>query len=119
MPCLFHPEPSEYCMTCLGRWDRVLAERLLREGCTIPMLAAALRLAIATIDQHEREATITFEAMAAEIEALRCGDLVAFSDGELAPDRADAFRLHLGACTKCGAGLHGLMQEGAAIATRE
>lgn len=51
-----------------------------------------------------------------EIEALRCGDLVAFADGELAPDRAAAFRVHLGSCEACQAGLRDLVELDAKIA---
>ena len=161
--CLVHIAPNERCMACLGRWDRLLAERLLREGYTTATLAATLaaglRAAIAEIDQREREATVTieamradaarhaeavdgehadgtaclecevrmlrssreadlaeaaatYEAMRAEIEALRCGDLVAFVDGELEPGRADAFRLHLGGCAICQLEIEGHAQLG-------
>lgn len=30
-----------------------------------------------------------------------CSDLVAFADGELEPDRAEAFRVHLQTCERC------------------
>ena len=113
--CLVHIAHNERCMACLGRWDRLLAERLLREGCTASLLAAALRYATAEIDQREREATVTFEAMRAEIEVLRCGDLVPFVDGELAPGRAEAYRIHLGGCEVCQReiGTHAQLSRGA------
>lgn len=44
------------------------------------------------------------------VEVLRCGDLAAFADGELAPDRAVAFREHLGRCVECQSGLERDMQ---------
>jgi len=47
----------------------------------------------------------TYEAMRAEIESLRCGDLGPFHDGELSSERAAAFRLHLGRCSECAAEL--------------
>lgn len=51
----------------------------------------------------------TMQAREAEleqlVEALRCGDLVNFAAGELAPDRAEAFREHLVRCTACQVGL--------------
>lgn len=129
MTCLFHPDPVADCMACLGRWDRPLAERLLREGCSPARIAAALRAAMAEIDRvidafsgelpaiearHAAdlaEAAAIYAAMRAEIEALRCGDLDAFHDGELSPARAEAFREHLGRCERCAAGLDGLLQE--------
>ena len=37
------------------------------------------------------------------VEALRCGDLGPFYDGELAPDRAAAFREHIARCKDCQA----------------
>lgn len=39
------------------------------------------------------------------VEALRCGDLMAYSDAELDIDRARDFREHLGRCTECQTGL--------------
>lgn len=45
------------------------------------------------------------------VEQLRCGDLDAFHDGELEPDRAEAFRKHVTRCARCEAGLLDLMQE--------
>lgn len=47
------------------------------------------------------EAATTYAAMAAEIEVLRCGDVGAFHDGELSPERAAAFRDHLMRCASC------------------
>jgi hypothetical protein len=35
------------------------------------------------------------------VDELRCGDLSAFHDGELSPERAEAFRLHLFRCPDC------------------
>lgn len=59
----------------------------------------------------------TYETMRAEIEVLRCSDLDAFYAGELAPPRADAFRLHLATCPACQSGLRGLMVLGAIAST--
>ncbi|MGH9889409.1 MAG: anti-sigma factor family protein [bacterium] len=39
-----------------------------------------------------------------------CDDLVGFADGELAPDRATAFRAHLRTCDACRRGLVEAMQ---------
>ena len=136
MTCRDHAEPAEGCVGCLGRWDRALAEDRLQfmHG----MEAAALRMAIAEIDRltavvdvgdqlagrllAERDALTvarnsdrtewmtTYATMHAELEALRCGDLDAFHDGELDDGRRAAFQLHLGACEACQAGLESRMQ---------
>lgn len=81
-----------------------IAELALRRG------AAELR--IAKLEQLKAEELARNERMCREIERLdqlveqlRCGDLVAFSDGELAPERAEAFRGHLVRCNACAAGL--------------
>lgn len=55
--------------------------------------------------------------LTAEVEALRCGDLGAFHDGELSPERETAFRLHLATCAACEAGLLPLMQLDARLRT--
>ena len=44
------------------------------------------------------------------VNELRCGDLVAFQDDELSPDRAVAFRTHLDSCANCQTGLKDLVQ---------
>lgn len=62
------------------------------------------------------EAEATYATMRAEIEVLRCGDLVQFIDGELDPARAAAYRLHLGVCTTCPGDLKGHMQLDAKLA---
>ena len=41
---------------------------------------------------------------------MRCEQLGAFVDGELAPDEAAAFRKHLVVCARCQQEMHGLMQ---------
>jgi len=46
-----------------------------------------------------------------------CADLVDFVDGELAPDRADAFREHLRTCATCPAALLEAMQLNARLST--
>lgn len=117
MTCRYHDEPVETCMSCLGRWHGPLAQRLLREGASAASLASALRFAIAEITLLEGvrdgdciEVATTYATMRLEIEALRCGDLVKFLDGELDPARADAFRFHLGTCESCQRDLEGHMQ---------
>jgi len=45
----------------------------------------------------------------------RCADLDEFFDGELAADRAGAFRIHLPSCERCQAVLLGRMQETMAV----
>ena len=45
------------------------------------------------------------QALGAELDELRCGDLVRFSDGELTEGRAERFRAHLNDCADCRAGL--------------
>ncbi|HET7506411.1 MAG TPA: CHAT domain-containing protein [Kofleriaceae bacterium] len=45
-----------------------------------------------------------------------CGDLTAFADGELDPERAAAFRAHLATCGACRAGLLEAMQLSARLA---
>lgn len=80
--------------------------------------AGALRTRIRNLrarNEHERAADLdeqsaTYATMRAQIEALRCGDLDAFHDGELSPERAAAFRLHLATCAACEAGLLSLMR---------
>jgi hypothetical protein len=59
----------------------------------------------------------TYETMRAELQVLRCGDLDAFHDGELAPGREIAFRAHLATCSVCEAGLQDLMIVGAIAST--
>ncbi|MCA1833056.1 MAG: zf-HC2 domain-containing protein [Mycobacteriales bacterium] len=49
------------------------------------------------------------------VEQLRCGDLVDFQSGELAPDRAAAFREHLARCKICESALEDLMQQDMAL----
>lgn len=44
-----------------------------------------------------------------------CADLDEFFDGELAADRADAFRIHLPSCERCQGVLLGRMQESMAV----
>lgn len=61
------------------------------------------------------EAATTYEAMRAEIEVLRCGDLGEYFDGELSTERRDAFDRHLATCERCAAGLLGLMQQDAVV----
>lgn len=56
------------------------------------------------------EAAMTYAAMRTEIEALRCGDLVPFQDGELSPERHAAFRDHLTRCPTCERELERHMQ---------
>lgn len=56
------------------------------------------------------EAAANHTAALAEIEALRCGDLVPFQDGELSSARAEAFRVHLGSCADCRTGLEELVK---------
>jgi hypothetical protein len=51
-----------------------------------------------------------------EVSALRCGDLVAYADGELEPERSAAFRLHLPGCRECRRGLIANAQLDARIA---
>ncbi len=41
----------------------------------------------------------------AQVEILRCGDLIAFADGELEDARAEAFSAHLARCAACTDGL--------------
>lgn len=80
-------------------------------------LSKASRAMCDTVLRQRDVLLIKVRELSAEIEALRCGDLGAFHDGELEPGRAEAFRMHLGACAKCETGLHGLMQEDVAVAT--
>jgi hypothetical protein len=56
------------------------------------------------------EAAATYNALRLELETLRCGDLGPFFDDELPPERAEAFRLHLGTCETCQRDLEGHMQ---------
>lgn len=44
------------------------------------------------------------------VEALRCGELSAFMDGELPPDREQAYREHLTRCRNCHRELHDQMR---------
>ena len=46
-----------------------------------------------------------------------CADLIAFADGELAPDRANAFRDHLRICAGCRDGLIDALQISTQIST--
>lgn len=62
----------------------------------------------ATYVLAERDARIA--ALEALVAKLRCGDLGAFHDGELSPEREAAFREHLTRCSTCEAGLLPLMQ---------
>ena len=111
MTCRYHIEPAEGCMGCLGRWDRLLAEQLLREGCPRLILAAALHAAISELDARETEATVTFEAMRAEITRLTfCEHVGEFYDGEMEPGRAAAFQVHVATCKRCEMRLEGLMK---------
>jgi hypothetical protein len=66
------------------------------ERDALAIAAQALRLGAADLRIAELEQLV---------EALRCGDLVGFSSGELAPDRTEAFREHLGRCADCQKGL--------------
>lgn len=82
--------------------------------CSIVLaLIDGRRLALRDAELDRLEAN----ALVAELEALRCGDLVAFYDGELAPARAVAFRAHLATCSVCEAGLQDLMIIGAIAST--
>ena len=137
MTCPDHASPVDDCCGCAGRWDRAMAERSIETYDITGIARATLRMAIAEIDRlsavvgvgdqlagrllAERDALIvarnadrtewmtTYATMRAEIEALRCGDLDAFHDGELAPDRAERFRTHLATCEACQAGLQDLV----------
>ena len=73
-------------------------------------------MAIAEIDRltaareaDADEAAANHAAALAEIEALRCGDIDAFHDGELQEARRLAFEGHLVACSKCQAALRDLL----------
>jgi anti-sigma factor RsiW len=44
-----------------------------------------------------------------------CDDVVSFADGELAPERAAAFRAHLRTCRRCRTGLVEAMQMNARL----
>lgn len=129
MTCRDHAEPVEGCCGCAGRWDRAMAETVLAGMHGIE--AATLRMAIAEIDglvdvlvgeRRHRAADLaewraTYEAMRAEIDALRCGDLAPYFDGELSAERRDAFCAHLARCKACEAGLLGLMQQDAVVSS--
>lgn len=66
-------------------------------------------LAMQRLDDMD-ECACTYKAMRAELERLRCGDLVLFVDGELDPARAEAFRVHLATCETCQRDLESHMQ---------
>lgn len=57
------------------------------------------------------EAASTYDALRAEVESLRCGDLHSYFDGLLSTERRDAFDDHLGRCETCQTRLLGLMRE--------
>lgn len=103
-----------------GRWDRDEAQKLIDAGYAEGITAAAIRVAIAEIDRLDAlrgadavEAAANHAAAIAEIEALRCGDLGWYFDGQLSTERRDAFDRHLATCTTCADGLLGLMHEAA------
>ena len=77
------------------------------------VLAIALGIAITAAMRFELSAASwrrKHDKLAVEIEALRCGDLVPFADGELSTERAAAFRDHLATCTACERELETQMQ---------
>lgn len=63
------------------------------------------------------ETAATYEAMRREIDALRCGDVADFHEGELSPDRRAAFQAHLPTCRDCRDTLGGFMRLDAMFAT--
>lgn len=81
-------------------------------------LAAEVELRLVEAREADAaEAAAVYEAMRAEVDALRCGDLDAYRDGELSEERRAAFEAHLVGCKACEAGLLDWMQiEGVASA---
>jgi len=77
------------------------------------------------------EAAATYEAASADlrearaeivqlhllVDELRCGNLGAFVDDELSPERAEAFRGHLAVCERCQAAHLGLLQQDAIVSS--
>jgi hypothetical protein len=91
--------------------DHVIAERDAR----IAELEAALsQLLAARNPMIERVA-----ALEKLLDEYRHEDVGAFADGELSPERADGFRLHLATCEACEAALGGLVQQAAILSTGE
>ena len=96
--------PIEWC----AGWEAAVKEHA-------EPLAEQLRMALAEIDQDRTEWMTTYEAMRAELDALRCGDLGPYFDDELSAERHAAFDLHLTTCERCAAGLPVLMQQDAVV----
>lgn len=73
---------------------------IVSDGAAEPEASAAVAERDALQDQLSA-ANERIAELAAEVEVLRCGDLVAFVDNELDAPRAEAFRVHLGTCASC------------------
>lgn len=73
-------------------------------------LIADLRKTLEGWETLAEQRGVRIAELEALVEALRCGDLVAFADGELAPDRGEAFRSHLVGCKSCQDDLEADMQ---------
>lgn len=58
MTCAYHATPVEDCVGCLGRWDRTMAERAIKEHHVYGIEASTLRMAIAEIDRMETERSL-------------------------------------------------------------
>lgn len=89
----------------------------LIDGRRVALRDAELDRLEAAREADADEAALTYNALVAELEVLRCYDLDAFHDGELTPARAAAFRPHLVTCAACRSGLKDLMIIGAIAST--
>lgn len=82
-----------------------IADEAFGLGPVEPIDATLTRIERGIFEQHKRIAEL--EVL---VEQLRCGDLNAFHDGELAPDRAAGFRDHLSRCATCAAELLSMVE---------
>jgi hypothetical protein len=103
----------------LSKTSRMMCETMLgeRDALRGKVREHAAEIEALTIARNtdRTEWIATYDTMRAEIEALRCGDLGAYFDGELSSERRDAFDRHLATCKTCAEGLLGLMQQSAIV----
>jgi phage shock protein A len=84
-----------------------IADEAFGLGCVESAEDTLSRIEQGIFAQHQRDNELErrIQALGREVEALRCGDLMRFHDGELDPSRAERFREHLGRCEACQKGL--------------
>lgn len=121
-----HGEPlAEQLRLALAEIDRLdhivtrLREQDERRAASEARLDSELSALIVARNADRTEWMTTYETMRALIDEHRHEDVGPFADGELSPERAAGFRLHLATCEACEAALLGILQQSAILSMGE